>query len=98
MTWVVSSILIGVVACGSVSKENDCICKIVTKKENTYCGFELRDPNCYPHAEYKCLNGDNGKARFGIQCHSTICRFVNDYAGCMAYNAFEKGTKACILK
>jgi hypothetical protein len=91
MTWVLSSILIGFVVCGSVPKENDCICKIVTKKEMTYCGFELRDPNCYPHAVYMCPNGDNSKAMKGRQCHSSPCELADDIANCMDYTEFEKG-------
>jgi hypothetical protein len=98
MNWALSSILIGMVACWPYEIDDNCICKIEANEKMHYCGYELRDPNCYPHATYKCLNGDNGKARFGTFCHSTICNFVDDAAGCMPYNAFEKGTKACILK
>jgi hypothetical protein len=64
----------------------------------TYCGYELRDPNCYPHAQYKCPNGDNGKSNYGSLCDSTICSLEKDAAVCKAYNAFEKGIKTSILK
>jgi hypothetical protein len=85
-------ILIFVVACTSGTDKN-CTCKIVTTKLRTYCGYELRDPNCYPHAEYKCPNGDNGKAYLMGICHSTICNFEMDAASCLNYDAFEEGIK-----
>jgi hypothetical protein len=87
------------VACAFLfDKDDNCTCKIVTKERRTYCGYELKDPNCYPHALYKCPNGDNGKADQGQLCDSTICSLERDAAACKAHGDFYKGIITNILK
>jgi hypothetical protein len=86
------------VACAFLfDKDDNCTCKIVTKERMLYCGYELRDPNCYPHAKYKCPNGNNGKADKGQLCDGTICNFeMQDTAGCKAYSDWQDGIKTSI--
>jgi hypothetical protein len=97
MNWLLSSIFVAVVACVSVPIDEDCLCKIKANEKVTYCGFELRDPNCFPHHEYRCYNGDNGKAELDHQFRGTPCIFkklsIIDIAGCMIFTEFEKGKK-----
>jgi hypothetical protein len=74
------------------AKDFKCFCKIPEpEKTNVYCGYELDDPNCYPHARYYCYNGSNGMASFGARCLSTPCVPEMSVIACKNFVEFEKG-------
>jgi hypothetical protein len=92
MNLVVLSILLAATTCVLVLAEDSCICKIETNHTNMrYCGFELRDPNCYPQAEYKCKDGENNKALLLGFCPGP-CHINDGSALCQAYTTFQTGS------